>query len=379
MYSKHLQAGNQRKLKIVDWIGIGCVWLILQMILLKFLGINDTQESLKYIGLADKWVTGDRNFQWYNLFYSGYIAMHILLKDLGLPPKSMYLVQLLISGVALYYFVQILTLLLKSRFTIIISAILYASCFIIHQWVTALFTDSVFCNLLIISTYFLMVEENSLTQKILCWTFILIIPFFRPVGFLFLILVSFYWVTMNLKRNRKKIIFCFAYLIFIGFIIYKSLLQSADYFYPLHNIQANIICGYPSNLLKYQTETYKEGMGIFTYLFDNPAMSIRLFFSRFFKVFSLGRPYYSSLHNMVLFASTFIYFILAICGLISIIIRKKKHLLFLLVGVLLFSLPCVAFCLEWNGRFSLPVFCYVLLLSGIGVDWIYNLTRSASS
>ncbi|MEJ0081106.1 MAG: hypothetical protein WDM78_09215 [Puia sp.] len=146
---------------------------------------------------------------------------------------------------------------------------------------------------------------------------------------------------------------------------------NSNYFFPihsLHNIQANVICGYPANLLKYQIVPYQEGMSVYSYLFQNPGMTFRLFISRFYKVFSMGRPYFAPGHNLLLFVSTFVYYILAIIGATSIFLLRKKKLYFIVVAILIFAFPLMIFCVEWTDRFSLPVIFFTLLLSSLGIE-----------
>jgi hypothetical protein len=368
----------KQALRKSDWVLIGISWLLIQILILKFLGINDKEEATKYILLADKWLKGDRNFSLYNLFYSGYVSIHVLLRSIGLPVKSMYLVQLFFSGLAVYYFVKILCLYIHSRFAIVSTAILFATCYIIQQWVSALFTDSIFSNLLIITTYFLITEKNGTANQWTFWILLFILPFFRPVGFLFIPIACFYWLATKPRNNITRLIFCLGYVSVIGLIVYKTFGHDEPYYYPihsLHNIQANIICGYPGDLLKYANTPYQEGMSVFSFLFHNPGMTARLFLLRVYKVFSMGRSYFSPMHNLLLFTTTFVYYVLAIVGTIAIIRLKENKSYFLIAGILIFSFPMVVFCVEWTGRFSLPVLNYILILSGIGID---KISRSSS-
>ncbi len=370
MNSRSFPEGYAGRLKKSDWLLIGFSWLLIQIFILKYLGINDQEESIKYISLADQWVKGNRNFNLHNLFYSGYISIHILLRSLGLPPKSMYAVQLLLSVLAVYYFTKILCLILHSRFAIVTSVILYATCYVIQQWVSILFTDSVFSSLLIIATYFLLAEQKSNRNKWIYWIFLIGLPFFRPVGFLFILLACFHWIILSPGKNIWRLLISCAFLLFIGIMIYNTFEQPDSYYYPLHNIQANVICGYPGNLLKYRKIPYQEGMSVLSYLVHNPGMTTRLIIARTYKVFSMGRPYFSPAHNILLFVSTFVYYILALIGMAEIIRKKERKLYFLIAGILLFSFPLIIFCIEWSGRFSLPVICYVLIMGAIGMERI---------
>jgi hypothetical protein len=371
MFRKGILEKNNGKLKKTDWILIGCSWLLIQILILKLLGINDQEESTKYILLADRWLKGERNFNLYNLFYSGYVSIYVLLRFIGLPFRSMYVVQLAFSALALYFYIKILFLLVHSRFAVVFSAVLYATCFIIQQWVSALFTDSIFSSLLVIATYLLLTEKNNLGSKWMFWILLFILPFFRPIGFLFIPIACFYFLMSKSQKNIRKLLVCATYLLVIGIVIYKTFEYSEPYYYPihsLHNIQANVICGYPDDLLKYQNIPYQEGMSVFSFLYHNPGMTLRLFLLRALKVFYLGRTYFSPIHNLLLFATTFIYYILATIGTVEIIRRKENKLYFLIGGILIFSFPMIIFCVEWTGRLSLPVLNYVLLLSSIGID-----------
>ena len=340
------------------------------MLIFIFQGINDQQEATKYIDQAKSFITGSGNFTWSNLFYAGYTGLHVLLSLAGLPPKAMYAVQLLLSALSVYYFTKILCIWITSRLTIIFSAILYSTCFIIHQWVSYLWTDYVFAILVVISIYYLLVQERGRTNKIIFWFLLIVFPFFRPVGFLFAIVSCLYWLFTSPRKHMIKILISVIYVSLIGLLVHKSINESPRFFYPYHNSEANVICGYPSNLLQYQEVPYQEGMSIFSYFWKNPGMATRLFLYRFFKVFSMTRPYFSKIHNLALTMTTLIYYIPAVVGLIKIISRREREKYFLFAGCLVFSIPSIVFCVDWSGRFSMPVFCFILLLAGIGADHI---------
>jgi hypothetical protein len=364
---------NSIRIKKLDWLIIGCCWLLLQFLFLKIQGINDQEESVKYITLANRWLSGDRHFSLYNLFYSGYTAIHVLLKWLGLPYKTMYVVQLLFSIGAVYYYIKIISLYICSRTAILFSGIMYAGCFIIQQWVCFLFTDSIFSSLIIITVYFLLTEEKSNSNKRIFWILLFVLPFFRPVGFLFMPVACLYWLSFPLRQNLGKIGISTFYFLIIGFLAYLTFQPDEPYYYPIHsahNLRANVICGYPDDLIQYSTTPYRNGMSVIGFLAQNPNMTARLFLYRTYKVFSMTRPFFSPWHNRLLVLSTLVYYLFALAGIIKIIRGKKKSLYFLGAGVVIFSIPLIIFCVEWSGRFSLPVLCFVLLICPVGIDGI---------
>ena len=362
-------------MKKSDWLWIGGSWLITQILILAFLGINNREEAHKYVAQASDWINGAHQLHVHNIFYSGYIAIHVLLRWAGLPGNSMYGVQLALSALSTYYFTKIVCLYSQSRFTRLASGILFATCYIIQQWVSILFTDSIFCSLLIIATYFLVSAEKSNVNKWVFWILLFILPFFRPVGWLFIPIACFYWSMLSISKNAGKLLVCGIYLVILGVWIYKAFLIENYYQpnYPLFNtdnLPGNVICGYPDDFRKYVKLPYREGMSVFSYLYHNPEMTVRLFLARLYKVFSLSRTYFSPRHNLLLSVTSFFYYLLALTGLVAIFRRKDKILYFPFVGILVFSFPLVIFCIEWTGRLSLPVICYVLILSSMGIEQI---------
>ena len=158
-----------------------------------------------------------------------------------------------------------------------------------------------------------------------------------------------------------------------------SFSNNPAFFYPNHNTEANIICGYPSDLLKYQRVPYDEHRSVAIYLMDNPAMTARLFSFRLIKVFSMTRDYFSPLHNAALTGFTLFYGLLAVCGCLFLWRRNKRLLVFVLAAVLIFSVPIVIFCVEWAGRFSLPVYGFLLLLCPFGIEQFQHWFSRPSS
>ena len=361
--------GQTERLNITKtgWTFIAISWFMLQLAFLWFLGIEEKDEAAKYIELSERLVAGSGDFQLYNIWYAGYIGLHSLFRLVGLPVQTMYVFQLILSFVSMICFIRILATWTSNRMVLTLSGLLYATCFIIQQWVPFLFTDTVFYMLLIIASYYLLNENKDLQHRIIFWLFFLLLPFFRPVGVLFVLVACLHWLFTWQRSHLVKILLGIIYLAVLFFVIRKSL-DHAGYFYPYHNLDANIICGLSSDLLQYQVVPYNNDTKVPAYLMSNPEMSIRLFLARFYKSFSFTRPYFSLSHNLAITLSSLFYYSLAVVGLLSVIRQKKRNYFFLLAGALIFCIPGIAFCVEWSGRMALPTFCFTLVLSAIGVD-----------
>lgn len=353
-----------------DWIVIAFVWAVIQIIFFWNDGINDSEEAIKYIRASREFLAGTKNFSLHDIWYSGYMLLHVLIAMLGLPPKGMYVLQLILSFLSLVYFVRILSIWIEEKLILLLSALLYATCLIIQQWVTQLYTDTVFYMLLVIGTYYIATFHSSRQNKTICCLFVLLLPIFRPVGFLFVLLACIHWSIIAFYKNRRLIFAGITYSAILLFLALCSLNPSDGYFYPLHNAEANIICGFQSELIKYQSKPYQPNESIYLFLWNNPELTARLFAARLIKVFDLTRPYFSTLHNIAIAISIVIYYCLAAFGIYSILKNKQADRLFLIFGVLLFTVPSIIFCVEWHGRMSLPTICYILILSGLGIDVI---------
>jgi len=351
-----------------DRILVYSIWGAVQVVFLVSFGINDHWDAYRYISTAQDIVTGHWDRRWNTGFYSAYIFVHVLLRLAGLPAKCMYVIQLLLSAVALDYFMRTLSLWVRSRMPLLISGILYAICVNIQQWVSILFTDPVFFDVQTIAIYYLLTERDG--RMVRSWIFMILLPLIRPTGVLFSVIAFVYWLVVSPRWRRS--VTAGIWLLFLGVWVYLALTRDQGFFFPNHNLEANVICGYPSGLLGDLRVQYREGMSVIDFLWANPKMTGRLFVERLFKSFSMSRSFYSSLHNWVVEGDAMLYYLLAVIGFVGLLKTDTRAGLILAVGVGVFCVPCVVFCVDSMGRFSLPVFCFVLLFAGVGVSNIYR-------
>ncbi len=364
---------NQPQIKLgkKNWAMIFSFWMIAQMVYLYLLGINDKEEAQTYLSITNEIIHGTSKLTPNYYLYSGYIFIQLVVHFIGLAYKWVYLVQLILSGLALVAFTSILTVWLSSKKAIITTCFLYATCPFIQSWVCFLYTDSVFTSLLTIAIYFVVFQQYKTKNVIGLWTAILLLPFFRPVGFLFALLVIFYWLSSS-KKNWLNIALASIYLIGLLLFINYAFNNSKSFFYPYHNAEANIICGLPSGLMHYINVPYHKGMSMFHFFIANPIMTFYLFSHRLLKSFWITRPYFSTLHNLVIICLLIPYYFLALSGLFSIILQRKKVCYFLIVGIFLFVMPLMLLCVDWLTRFTLPIFPFIFLLVGIGINYWVN-------
>src|SRR5579871_2537966 len=197
-----------------QWLFLLITWLFSQMIFLYVNGITILGES-DFIQAANQISSGNFNIELNNYFYSGNIITILFFKVAGIAYNWIYLVQLLVAAMAFVCFIKFLQRNLSRAVSIIIAALLFATCPFFQPWTSFLSTDSIFANLIIITLYYLI--NSSLKHKIWLMIALILLPFFRPVGFLFLPSPFFIGLPINPKRIStgsfcfRVILFCFVF------------------------------------------------------------------------------------------------------------------------------------------------------------------------
>jgi hypothetical protein len=346
---------------------IAVVWIVSQAVFLYLNGIVTTGESTTYIDAANQVIeSGNLFFSSRTYLYSVHILLLVLLKKAGLPYVWMYGVQLLTATLALICFIKFFRF--ASALPVTISALLYCVCPFFQPWVCFLYTDAMFANLLLIAVYLLTYADSAL-KKIGLWTLLLLLPFYRPLGILFIPIAVLFWLLQWQKGNWLKIIIATLYFFCVLGVVWFCINNAKGYFYPQHNTEANIICGYNSDLVKYITVPYDPNRSIAYFFFSNPSMTWRLFLNRLFKAFWMTRPYYSGIHNLFTCIALPPYYLFAAVGVVALIKQNAiKKNVYLLCGLLVFTAPIVLFCADWVNRFILPTLVFVFILMGFGVN-----------
>ncbi len=358
------------------WVGLTIIWIISQIVFVLVFGISSVGEG-DFVGVADQIVNSTWKFAPNILLYAGHILPVLIVRLVGLPVASLYLSQIAVAGVAFVAFVKLLEQTLSAQSSVIFGSVLFAVCPFYQSWTPYLSSDSIFANLLVIAIYLLVNSKYDSKFRRLLYIMLLIVPFFRPVGFLFIPVAILYWLSNKSPLFKRAICFFGVYFCILALAILIILNYPNNYYYAGHNSEANIICGYPGNLGPYIVTPYSQEKGILRFFFENPQMTWRLMLSRLVKSFWMTRPYFSTRHNLFIAIGLVPYYILAGIGFVHLLIsRTIKRDQYLLPGVLLFLVPSVIFCADWANRFILPEFVFVLILVSIGVDRLLTKLKS---
>jgi hypothetical protein len=347
------------------------VWVITQIVVLLYYGIYTLEEAEVYTNIATNIVNGNFNHSIHYWLYSGYIGILVCLRYLGLPFESMYFIQLAISFTALYCFLKLLARLPIKEISLFVGALIFASSPLFHAWNSHLYTDGFFGSLVVIGLHLIVQNsKGSFFQFSLLFVFLVFVSFVRPVGFLIPILaVTYIWIEKISLRKGLLITF---WIVGMLFFIKTSLKQGSNFFYPNHNLELNVICGYPSSIKKHESVPYNSEMSIIKYFTMNPKMTFSLILNRAYKSLWMTRPYFSKLHNGILVFICLFYYTWAFIGIVSVIRNKNLKIAHFLIITLIWLVPNILFCADWHNRFMIPMMPGLLLLVTLGINSVFE-------
>lgn len=352
-------------------LGLLLVWVLVHALLYAQYGVNNLQEAQTYEGVARQWLQGKQDaigIQF--VFYAGYIALRMVQLKWQMPIEFVYAVQLLFSLVSVFAFAGILKKLGSTPKSTFAGTLLYITCPVIATWNNFLYTDALFTYLLVIGLYLLVKPRSGIWAHALLWIAIGILPFFRPVGFLFAITCILYWWLVEKPALRYKSMALAGLLALLALAgIYYVFTHAKGYFYPQHNTTLNIICSIPSHLEALVTVPYQPQKGVLHFMLHNPGVMVQLFGWRFWKMLWMTRPYFSTGHNAVIIIQMVVYYTMALAGMLALFWQNKKLLSWLLLSLLLWLLPAMLLCADWANRFVLPAFVFILILSACCFQW----------
>lgn len=342
------------------------LWGTVQCFILKQNGIISDLEATKYILNANSLIENG-SYSLSYILYSTYIVFLAISFKLQLGYNGIVIIQLILNAIATYKLSQLTKTISGKKSTAYISILLFILFYHIQVWNFHLYTDSFFLSLLIIFMEALINTNLKKWKGRIKLIILFILVFFaRPVGVLLLppILIYFATKTESNLLKSKLIIYSFIFLVFISIasiylnksqLIYNGLFQA----FPSNKI----LCGFDSGL-----ENFKLTENNSTDIFFNIILFLKISVIKLTHYFGMIRPFNSLNHNLILIAFYPIY-IFSIIGFSSKVIRKEYKYFFLLI-ITLFSLLAVITCVNWHGRFMLPILPSIIIFGAIGLEKI---------
>ena len=347
------------------------LWLLVNIFLWLKLGINTDGDAKVYLIQSDNLIS----LHQYNgarlIPYSVYVFFISAIRYVFHSLFFVCLFQLLINGLALFYFYKILLISTKQSIVPLIGCLLLVICYQYQSWNTALYTESFYCSLLILFLYHYL--KPVYTKKNILWLCILyvLLLFCRPTTIILSIplLVSMIYRLFKLRNLSKGKIA----LIFITFFILLNVLLYflLDKFNVVEEYMATrVICGAtdtgkelaytlpPSDMNEYFKMIY--------FIFTNKLTILKLSWQRLISFFTMTRAYYTLTHNLLLIIFDCFYFFVIFHRPSTFFDIYKRILIY--GTVIIFSLHTMLTCDEWSGRWVVPIIPFIVLIISNGID-----------
>ena len=350
------------------------VWLIIQLFTLSQFGIVTHNEAVKYINEAQFFLNHGHYSEQKYLFYSAYIFLHVLFLKAGFEITGVYLTQLFGSLFAMFFFFKTVYRVSKNVKQAFVTTFLLLVCYTWQWWTVFLYTESLFCSLLIIFTYLVFgINKRVIMHDLLASLVFILILFARPTGILLIPVICLLLFYKLIKRKKIISAIVFGLVIFSVFVILLNFSMNAgsdfDFIKPL--VENNVLC-YDSEEPVIGIHINDHGLkGVIDYIQDYPGNFLRLAGLKFVSYWSLTRPGNSALHNWWL---RLFFYPLYACGFIGIFNLKKGQTYFLLycLGIFaIFTTSVMVSCDDSDNRFIVAVIPLVIFLAGFGINRVF--------
>ena len=199
------------------------VWLVIQSGLLLHNGIVTNGEAIPYIHEADYFIANATFTSSKFIFYSVYILLLALFKKAGLQAIGVYVVQAALNLYAMYCFFKLTNRVTKNNTTAFFATALLIVCIPWQDWTTYLYTESVFCSIVIIFSHSLFyLKQNSKQGFAFVLILLLLLLFSRPTGLLFIPVTALLFVYRWIKKGK---IFPASVTVFIAVFLFIILVN----------------------------------------------------------------------------------------------------------------------------------------------------------
>ncbi|RYZ26100.1 MAG: hypothetical protein EOO10_16490 [Chitinophagaceae bacterium] len=333
-------------------------WLIVQVTMLLFSGINAGGESERFIREADLLTKGESFTSPAFYLYLVQILLIAIVHTTGAGYTPLIVLQMLLNLYALHSLYKFILRRRKSRKIAFFGGMLLVTCIPYQLYNTFLYTESIFFSLVIIyTTILLQVKKWTLQNILMIVLWMIALCFVRPTG-LFLAFATLIYFVMHL-RKVSWLIKLPALFFGTGIILYTIhlVLQTGRGIDPLTPfLYEHIICDVPGK--KEGTELFLEDgnnglAALLNYVLNNPEHFAKMAVHKTAAFFGLYRPWYSTLHNLAMM----IYFF-ALYILIGVAVFRRgltPAFVFTTCLTLVFWLFVIFSCDEWHNRFFLTL------------------------
>ncbi len=349
----------------------------MQGVLLYSNGIITTNEAEKYIGQAYHLSLEHRLDDHKYIFY----FLPILTIYTGLALKLGFLftvgVQLLVNSLATVAFYGIAKHMYASASKSTVATLLFITFIPLQAWNSYLYTESLFYSFCVFFMYVCMVLHDDRTSShVLRILVLLLLVFTRPLGLLFIPVLCIFYLA---KSGMPKII-KWGTLLTVGAALYLLInflyTSNADMDILMPQKQGMVICFggqvlASDNLVMQTSNEPLNDLAFF--IWHNLAYFSKLAGARLVSFFNLYRKDYSMLHNVYLIVSMVALYGFGIVPLIKAMVARRPAIAYLFFPLLVILCAGVMLqCDDFNSRFSMPLFPWIILLA---TDGMFGIKR----
>ena len=336
-------------------------WVAVNLYFYLTLGAVHAVDTPRYLLSAKEIIdTGKVNFS-YNYWSSGYIFFIYLCLILDLTDQGIIFIQIIISGFAMACCIKSSEIIYNNAAGVA-TGLLYLVFLPIHSWNCYLLTESLFTSFTIISFY-LTLKATSLKRFLLFSPVLIYSSLLRPVGFLILLSVLIYFLTVQYKVNKEKgIILLLALLVvifpFTIILINKASETYTSIFISLYK-SGDIIAAY-KGLKALGTDSIKVAdsspslLTLIQLICKNFLYSLQLFLLKLIFFLGHAKPYYSLIHNVFIVLTLYPLYFFSAKGLFNVktVAAPKNFAKFFIASNALIVMISVE---DWDGRYLFPL------------------------
>jgi hypothetical protein len=287
----------------------------------------------------------------------------------------------------MYCFFRLAKEIIKDQLIATLATVLLLICFPWQNWVTHLYTESVFISLVVIFSYlFFKAGKQTLPSILFIALTFLFILFARPTGLFFIPIVLLFMIRRWLLQKRIVL----ASIVSIGIAsVFILLLNYAmqgegefDFLKPF--VEEHIICGVPTtqNTALVLPANGNSLGGLIFFVLNNAGHFLQLAGRKLIAYYGMVRSYYSAAHNFYLAAFFYPVYLLAILGAVYLQKINKSYNFYWISAVGIFTLSVLLTCDDWLNRFIMPVLPFIILAAAAGIKYltlIYKARRTERS
>lgn len=354
------------------YLTIFLVFSTVQVVLYNQIGIVTEIEASKYIEQGTLLYQNGQLSDTKYIFYLPIISLVWLCKAVGASWGLIVIIQVLLGALSLFLFYKLGWFLSNSKPVAFYSSIALALFVPLQSWNFFLYSESLFISLSIIFTYLVFVHgTKGYRGTLTILGALIVLCFSRPHGLLFIPPTIIFLVMRKQDRTQRltSIAFCFALLAGMYVLLNTAFTGGSDMDAMKPFIEEHIICFVPLKPEGASIDVQITGNPVndlFYYVLHNPLHFLRMAALKLLSFFNMTRPYYSSIHNILLAAFFLPVYIFSIFGLRR-LISSRPFAWFLLSLLILYPLGATFQCDDWHSRFTMVVFPYFILLGAWGV------------